>query len=176
MGYHNKINIIFGDITKASTDAIVNAAKPSLLGGSGVDGDIQKAAGKSVLDECKAIEIIDGVRCKTGEAKITSAGDLSSTFIIHTVGPVYNKSQCPEKDLHNSYFNSIELALKHNCKSIAFPAISCGKYGFPHDKAVDIAVNALKPFLDKEIEILFYVIDSSLFEKLNNALKVHKIN
>lgn len=163
--------VIFGDITDANVDAIVNAAKPSLTGGGGVDGAIHKAAGSDVLKECLALKDFKGVRCFTGNAVITDGGKLRCKYIIHTVGPIYKKSKSPADLLRMSYINSIELALKYDCKSIAFPAISCGKYGYPYDKAVDIAISALSPYLEKNIEIYFYVFEKDLYEIYIDQIK-----
>lgn len=163
--------VIFGDITDANVDAVVNAGKPSLTGGSGVDGAIHKAAGLDVLKECLALKDFKGVRCFTGSAVITGAGQLRCKYIIHTVGPVYEKRNSSADLLRLSYTNSIELALKNECKSIAFPAISCGKYGYPYDEAVDIAISALSPYLEKNIEIYFYIFEESLYEVYIDKIK-----
>lgn len=170
----NKFKVILGDITVANVDAIVNAAKPSLTGGSGVDGAIHKAAGPTVLQECLTLAQHGEIRCPVGEARITRAGELQSKFIIHTVGPIYKESIEPEALLKLSYVNSIELALKHKCKSIAFPAISCGKYGYPHEKAIDIAFESLTPYLSDGIRIYFYIFENDLYQKYLNKLKFIK--
>jgi len=162
--------IVLGDITEAKTDAIVNAAKPSLTGGSGVDGAIHKAAGPSLLEECLLLELHEGIRCPVGDAKITNAGLLNSKFIIHTVGPIYQDYSKPQELLRSAYVNSIELALRHKCKSIAFPAISCGKYGYPHDDAIDVAISSLKPYLNVGIDIYFYLVEESLYKKYVSKL------
>ena len=159
-----EFKVILGDITTANVDAIVNAAKPSLTGGGGVDGAIHKAAGFQLLQECWALEVIDGIRCPVGEARITGSGQLKSKFVIHTVGPIYKDAENPVEQLKRSYMNSIELALQHDCKSIAFPAISCGKYGYPYDEAVNIATSTLRPYLNKGIEIYFYIFEKELYE------------
>ena len=159
-----EFKVILGDITTANVDAIVNAAKPSLTGGGGVDGAIHKAAGFQLLQECWALEVIDGIRCPVGEARITGSGQLKSKFVIHTVGPIYKDAENPVEQLKRSYMNSIELALQHDCKSIAFPAISCGKYGYPYDEAVNIATSTLRPYLKKGIEIYFYIFEKELYE------------
>ncbi len=146
---------IRGDITTAEVDAIVNAANSSLLGGGGVDGAIHRAAGKELLQECKAIPGVNGVRCKTGEAKITGAGNLKAKYVIHTVGPVYRRSTQPAKELESCYRASIELALQHGCRSIAFPAISTGAYGYPEDKAKAVALSVCAEYQGK-IDIYLY--------------------
>ncbi len=165
-----EFKVILGDITGANVDVIVNAAKPSLTGGSGVDGAIHKAAGPDVLQECIALKPHGGIRCPVGEARITGPGQLQCKFIIHTVGPIYKDCREPEAFLKQSYINSIELALKHKCKSIAFPAISCGKYGYPHDEAIDIAFSSLNPYLGRGIQVYFYVFDRDLYLKYLNKL------
>lgn len=144
---YDKLELIRGDITKVETDAIVNAANSSLMGGGGVDGAIHRAGGPAILEECKMIVARQG-GCKTGEAVITTAGNLPSKFVIHTVGPVWHGGKHDEeKKLADCYHNSLALAIKHKCRSIAFPNISTGIYGFPKDKAAVIAVRTITEFL-----------------------------
>ena len=145
----NKIEIIKGDITKIKADAIVNAANSSLMGGGGVDGAIHRAGGAAILDECKKIIAKQG-SCKTGEAVITTAGNLPAKFVIHTVGPVWNNGKKNEANLlATCYQNSLKLAIKHNLSSIAFPNISTGIYGYPKEEAAKIAINTVTEFLDQ---------------------------
>jgi O-acetyl-ADP-ribose deacetylase (regulator of RNase III) len=155
----NKIEIIQGDITKVKVDAIVNAANTSLLGGGGVDGAIHRAGGSSILDDCMKIRARQG-GCKTGEAVITGAGHLPAKHVIHTVGPVWNGGQKgePEK-LANCYRNSLQLAVEHNCKTVAFSNISTGVYGYPKEKAAQIAYQAVDRFLadNESIERVIFV-------------------
>jgi O-acetyl-ADP-ribose deacetylase (regulator of RNase III) len=130
-----------GDITKITVDAIVNAANSSLMGGGGVDGAIHRAGGPTIIDECRKIVAKQG-GCKTGEAVITSAGNLPDRYVIHTVGPVWNGGNTGEAEkLANCYLNSLKLATENDCKSIAFPNISTGVYHFPKKLAAEIAVN-----------------------------------
>ncbi len=155
----SNILVVQDDIVVADVDAIVNAAKPNLTGGSGVDGAIHRAAGNSLLSECLKIELINNVRCPTGEARITSAGNLSAKYVIHTVGPVYNGSKLSSEMLESCYENCIQLALDNNCSSIAFPAISCGKYGYPYEEASKIAIGVCRKYLSENLSICFYILD-----------------
>lgn len=160
------IRIIQGDITALAVDAIVNAANQMMLGGGGVDGAIHHAAGRELYEAClKVPEARPGVRCPTGEARITPGFRLPAKFVIHTVGPVYRDGQHgePEK-LAACYRNSLALAEENGCKSIAFPCISTGVYGYPIEDAAKIAVREAKDYLTQrcreaedaeEMEIVF---------------------
>ena len=142
-----------GDITKQKTDAIVNAANNSLLGGGGVDGAIHRAGGPQILEECKKIRAKQG-GCKTGEAKISPGFKLPAKYIIHTVGPIWNGGRNNEdKLLANCYINSLKLAVENKIKTIAFPAISTGVYNFPLERATKIAVSEVEKFLEKNESI-----------------------
>lgn len=165
------LTAIKGDITLAKVDAIVNAANPAMLGGGGVDGAIHKAAGTKLLQACKAVELKNGIRCPTGEARITEAGNLDAKYVIHTVGPKYYTDAEPKKRLISAYKNSLELALQNKCKSIAFPAISCGVYGYPVNEAAKIAVDVCMQNKYKDIKIYFYLYQDDTF----NAW-IHLIN
>lgn len=144
-----KIEIIKGDITKLRVDAIVNAANKTLLGGGGVDGAIHRAAGRELFEECKTLN-----GCETGQSKITKGYNLPSKFVIHTVGPVWRGGKNNEEELLKScYLTSLNLAIKNNIKTIAFPAISCGIYGFPIDKAAKIAFETVKDFISQNDRI-----------------------
>ena len=143
------IKIIQGDITTLAVDAIVNAANQVMLGGGGVDGAIHRAAGPELYEAClKVPEVRPGVRCPTGEARITPGFRLPAKYVIHTVGPVYRDGQHgePEK-LAACYRNSLALAAENGCKSIAFPCISTGIYGYPIEEAAKIAVREVGEFL-----------------------------
>ena len=143
------IKIIQGDITTLAVDAIVNAANQVMLGGGGVDGAIHDAAGPELYEACiKVPEVRPGIRCPTGEARITPGFRLPAKFVIHTVGPVYYDGQHgePEK-LAACYRNSLSLAVENGCKSIAFPCISTGVYGYPIEDAATIAVQEVQEFL-----------------------------
>lgn len=149
----NRISIIKGDITKLDVDAIVNAANSSLLGGGGVDGAIHKAGGKQILEECIAIRNKQG-GCNTGEAVITTGGLLKAKFVIHTVGPIWHGGNNEEdKLLSNCYINCLKLAEENHIRIIAFPNISTGVYGFPKERAADIAVKTVKNYLDENESI-----------------------
>lgn len=152
------IRIVQGDITKLAIDAIVNAANQVMLGGGGVDGAIHYAAGEELFKAClKVPEVRPGVRCPTGEARITPSFKLPAKFVIHTVGPVYRDGQHgePEK-LAACYRNSLALAAENGCKSIAFPCISTGVYGYPIADAAKIAVGEAVEFLaTHDMEVVF---------------------
>ncbi len=170
-----KLEVIKGDITKLDVDAIVNAANNSLLGGGGVDGAIHKAAGPELLEECRKLG-----RCETGKAKITSGYKLKAKFIIHTVGPVWRGGISNEPELLAScYYESLELAGKNRIKTIAFPGISTGVYGFPKDLAAVIAVNETKRFLTKSRlpeRIIFVAYDDESYKIYQKLLEKNDKN
>ncbi len=148
-----KIKLVQGDITKQTVDAIVNAANSSLMGGGGVDGAIHRAGGAAILEECRKIVDRQG-GCKTGQAVITTGGNLPARYVIHTVGPVWNGGKNKEEQLLADCYNkSLKLAVEHGIKTIAFPNISTGIYHFPKDKAAGIAVETVKHFLSNNSEI-----------------------
>lgn len=170
-----RIKLLQGDITKIEVDAIVNAANSSLLGGGGVDGAIHRAGGPAILEECKKIRAAQG-GCATGEAVITTAGNLPAKFVIHTVGPIWDekKQQQMEKLLANCYRNSLLLAKVHHLKTIAFPNISTGIYGYPKALAAEVVLQAVLDFLDNnEVpEIVTFV----CFDAENYQLYANRLN
>jgi len=136
------IRLVCGDITEETTDAIVNAANEDLAGGAGVDGAIHRAGGPAIMAECRQLG-----GCPTGQAVITTAGNLKVKYVIHTVGPIYQDGTKGEADLlQNAYRNSLKLALEKRLKSISFPAISCGVYGYPQDEAARLAMKTCIEF------------------------------
>ena len=158
-----KLHVVRGDITKLDVDAIVNAANTTLLGGGGVDGAIHRAAGPELLAECRTIG-----GCPTSEARITRGYRLPARHVIHTVGPVYRGSEKDPKLLAGCYRNCLKLAVDNKCASIAFPAISCGVYGYPIEKACKIAVDTTYDFLaaNHSIEKVLFVPFSPNDEKV----------
>jgi O-acetyl-ADP-ribose deacetylase len=164
-----RISIIIGDITKQETDAIVNAANSSLLGGGGVDGAIHNAAGPALLDECRALK-----GCKTGEAKITKGYNLKAKYVIHTVGPVWMGGEYEEEEkLANCYRNSLSLTVKNKIKTISFPSISTGIYRFPINKASRIALGEINKFLKKEKslqKVIIVCFDKKTYDEYISAL------
>ena len=165
------IKIVEGDITKAKVDAIVNAANPGMLGGGGVDGVIHQAAGPKLLEECRKVKAINGIRCPFGEARITLAGNLPLKYVIHTAGPIYSQEKDPKSLLISAYQNSLKLAIKNSCKSIAFPAISCGAYGYPVRDAANISIQACSQNEFADLEIYFYLFGSKMFELWKSVLE-----
>jgi O-acetyl-ADP-ribose deacetylase len=165
----SKIDIVRGDITKLDVDAIVNAANTSLVGGGGVDGAIHRTAGPKLLAECRAIG-----GCRPGEAKITRGYDLPARFVIHTVGPVWRGGKHHEPEiLVNCYRNSLQLAAENEIKTIAFPAISCGAYGYPIPEAAQVAFKTARDFLatdDSIDKVTFVLSGEDIYEAYRQLL------
>ncbi len=169
----NRIEVVKGDITKIAVDVVVNAANSSLLGGGGVDGAIHRAGGPEVLNECRDIRNRQG-KCKTGEAVVTTAGNLPATFIVHTVGPVWNGGYKNEPELlANCYRNSLNLAVEKNAETIAFPNISTGIYGYPKPGAAKVAAATVREFLETNESIkkvIFVCFDDDNYTLYKNLL------
>lgn len=169
-----KIILVKDDITQQKVDAIVNAANKTLLGGGGVDGAIHRAAGPQLLKECKTLS-----GCQTGKAKITKGYHLPTKYVIHTVGPIYGRENGQEpKLLANCYTNSLLLAKNHGIKTVAFPSISTGVYGYPKEKAAMVAIKAIKDFIDKNDwfnEIRFVVFSDENYKIYKRFLKTTKL-
>jgi O-acetyl-ADP-ribose deacetylase len=171
----HRVRVVQGDITRLAVDAIVNAANERMLGGGGVDGAIHRAAGPELLDACRAIpEIRPGVRCPTGEGRITPAFRLPARHIIHTVGPIWRDGRSGEPALlAGCYRSALLLARQHGARSIAFPAISCGVFGYPPERAASVAVTTLAEVLagDSAMEqVLLVAFEADVHEALTRAL------
>ncbi len=170
-----KLSIIQGDITRQATDAIVNAANPSLMGGGGVDGAIHRAGGPAILEECRQIVAGQG-RLPTGKAVITTGGNLKAKHVIHTVGPIWRGGGESEAELLTSaYRESLKMAAANKLASISFPSISTGAYGYPVAEAARIAVSTVVSFLKEQAisikEVVFVVFDSRTYESYLSALQ-----
>lgn len=169
-----QIEIVKGDITRIHADAIVNAANSSLMGGGGVDGAIHRAGGPAILEECRKIIARQG-RCSTGEAVMTTAGNLPAKYVIHTVGPVWNEGKKNEAELLAScYTNALRLAVDSGCRRVAFPCISTGIYGYPPDAAARVAIETIMAFLAKTDaldKICFVCFDDANFNALQSTFQ-----
>ena len=172
----SRLRVIRADITTLRVDAIVNAASERMLGGGGVDGAIHRAAGPELLEACRTVpEVRPGVRCPTGEARITPGFQLPATWVIHTVGPVWRGGRSGEPDLLAScYRRCLSLASEHGIRSIAFPAIGCGVYGYPIPLACRIAVDEIRRFLtgqEPPEQILLVAYSSAMEDAYRKALR-----
>jgi len=173
-----KVLLVQGDITEMDTDAIVNAANPSLMGGGGVDGAIHRKGGPKILEECKRIRATEWPNgLPTGKAVITTGGNLKAKYVIHTVGPVWRGGNSGESELlAEAYRNSLRLAVSKGLKTIAFPSISTGAYRYPIEKACRIALTTVKDFLEKEDKldkvtfVLFTAQDLDIYKKAANEI------
>jgi O-acetyl-ADP-ribose deacetylase len=172
-----KLSLVRGDITKQLTDAIVNAANSSLMGGGGVDGAIHRAGGPAILEECKRIVAWQG-RLPAGKAVITTGGNLPAKYVIHTVGPIWRGEGNRESEtLASAYRESLKIAEEKKLKDLAFPSISTGAYGYPVDDAADVAINTVISFLKKEaisvMEVIFVLFDAYTLQAYRNALDIY---
>jgi len=170
-----RLSIIQGDITRQTTDAIVNATNSGLMGGGGVDGAIHRAGGPAILQECKQIVAKQG-RLPTGKAVITSGGNLRAKHVIHTVGPIWQGGNKGEAALlESAYRESLKLAAEHNLISVSFPSISTGAYGYPVAEAARVAIKAIVSFLGEKVssvkEVVFVLFDSRTYEAYSSALE-----
>ena len=170
-----RLSIIHGDITRQTTDAIVNAANSGLMGGGGVDGAIHRAGGPAILEECKQIVTRQG-RLPAGKAVITTGGNLKAKHVIHTVGPIWYGGTKNEADLLTSaYQESLKLAAANNLASVSFPSISTGAYGYPVAGASEVAVKAVASFLREQVtsikEVVFVLFDSRTYDAYGSALE-----
>lgn len=169
-----RLTLVQGDITRQATDAIVNAANSSLMGGGGVDGAIHRAGGPAILEECKKIVARQG-RLPTGKAVITTGGNLKAMHVIHTVGPIWHGGDQGEADLLTSaYSESLSLAVANGLKTISFPSISTGAYGYPVDSAAEVALQTVIKFVQKETslqEVVFVLFDNRTCEVYSEELQ-----
>jgi O-acetyl-ADP-ribose deacetylase (regulator of RNase III) len=167
-----RVSILRGDITRVETDAIVNAANPRMLGGGGVDGAIHRAAGPQLLKACRQLpEVRPGVRCPTGEARSTPGFDLPARYVIHTVGPVYHSAEQSAPLLDAAYRSCLRAATDLGVSSLAFPAISCGVYGYPLEEAASIALRTCTQTEHGISDIRFVLFDSEAFDAWSKAAR-----
>ena len=170
-----KLSLLQGDITRQSTDAIVNAANSGMMGGGGVDGAIHRAGGPAILDECRKIVSRQG-RLPTGEAVITTGGNLKAKHVIHTVGPVWNGGHGSEPELlASAYRQSLRISVENGLKSVSFPSVSTGAYGYPIKLAAPIALETVIDFLNRDEsinEVVFVLFEDKTYQEYTRALEV----
>lgn len=171
---NTKVVLMQGDITRQDTDAIVNAANSGLMGGGGVDGAIHRAGGSAILEECKEIVTKIG-RLPAGQAVITTGGRMKTRHVIHTVGPVWHGGSRGEPEtLASAYRESLKVAVENGIKTISFPSISTGVYGYPVDKAARVALGTVADYVQKDTslnEVIFVLFDSRTLEAYEKALR-----
>jgi O-acetyl-ADP-ribose deacetylase (regulator of RNase III) len=172
-----RVSLIQGDITKQDTDAIVNAANSSLMGGGGVDGAIHRAGGPAILEECQEIVARQG-RLPTGQAVMTTGGNLKARYVIHTVGPVWHGGSGNEAELlRSAYYQCLKVATENKLTSISFPSISTGAYGYPVGEAAETAVGTLVSFLEEQAtsleDVVFVLFDPRTYQSYCSALQVY---
>jgi O-acetyl-ADP-ribose deacetylase (regulator of RNase III) len=172
-----RASMIQGDVTRQDTDAIVNAANPSLMGGGGVDGAIHRAGGPAILEACKEIIARQG-RLPTGQAVITTGGNLKARYVIHTVGPIWHGGSGNEAELlRSAYYECLKLAIENKLASISFPSISTGAYGYPVDEAAEVAVSTVVSFLKEQStslkHVVFVLFDSRTCQSYCSALRTY---
>lgn len=163
------LTLVQGDLTQAEVDAVVNAANSSLLGGGGVDGALHRAAGPALLEACRALPARQGVRCPPGEARLTGGFRLPARVVIHAVGPIFNTTPDPHGTLRRAHEASLALAVQQGCERVAFPALSCGAYGFPAEEAAPIAMEAAAGAADTVREVRFVLFSSDLYAAFRSA-------
>ena len=171
---NTRILLMQGDITRQDTDAIVNAANSGLMGGGGVDGAIHRAGGSAILEECKQVVAKIG-RLPAGQAVITTGGNMKTRHVIHTVGPVWHGGAKGEPEtLASAYRESLRVAVENAIKTVSFPSISTGVYGYPVDKAAKVALKAIADFIKEDTsldEVIFVLFDSRTFDAYEKTLK-----
>ena len=172
-----EVSMIQGDITKQATDAIVNAANSSLMGGGGVDGAIHRAGGPAILKECKEVVARQG-KLPVGQAVMTTGGNLKARYVIHTVGPVWHGGSGNEAELlRSAYYECLRVATENKLASISFPSISTGAYGYPADEAADMAAGTVVSFLAEQTtsleKVVFVLFDSRTYQSYCSALRVY---
>jgi len=174
------LTIVQGDITGQNTEAIVNAANSSLMGGGGVDGAIHRAGGPIILEECKKIVSKEG-RLPTGKAVITSGGNLKANYVIHTVGPVWQGGSYEEEELlAGAYKESLKVADKHGLSSISFPSISTGAYGYPLAEAAEVAIKTVVNYLKEQVssikDVVFVLFNQEALSEYSSVLEKYRVN